>query len=82
MTSELIAALLALVGTIIGSFGGIMAANKLSNYRIEQLEKKVEKHNTVVERIALMEENQKAMWQSQDALRAAVEEIKKEVYRR
>lgn len=37
-------------GTVIGTFGGIMASSKLSNYRIEQLEKKVDKHNSVVER--------------------------------
>ena len=36
--------------------GGILVANKLSNYRIEQLEKKVEKHNQVVERVYKLEQ--------------------------
>ena len=40
---------------LIGSLGGILAASKLMNYRIEQLEKKVDKHNNVVERIAVVE---------------------------
>lgn len=46
MSSEIVVALLSLVGTFFGTFSGI----KLMSYRIEQLEKKVEKHNSVVER--------------------------------
>ena len=53
--TEIIVAAIALVGTAVGSLGGILAANRLTNYRIEQLEKKVDKHNTVVERIAVVE---------------------------
>ncbi len=55
--NEIITALLALVGTMIGTFGGILTANKLTNYRIEQLEKKVEKHNKVVERVYELEKH-------------------------
>lgn len=43
--------LISLLGTAIGTFSGIMASNKLTNYRIEQLEKKVSKHNNLVERM-------------------------------
>ena len=56
MSEALIVALLSLIGTAIGSITGIMTANKLTNYRIEQLEKKVEKHNNVVERVFKLEE--------------------------
>lgn len=56
MSSEIIVAMLSLVGTLLGTFTGILTSTKLSNYRIEQLEKKVEKHNSVVERTALLEE--------------------------
>lgn len=55
MSTELVVALLALAGTLTGSFSGILVANKLVNYRLEQLEKKVEKHNNLVERIAMAE---------------------------
>ena len=48
-------AILSLCGTLIGSIAGILTANKLTNYRIEQLEKKVEKHNSVVERTFKLE---------------------------
>lgn len=46
---------MSLVGTLAGTFGGILVSNKLTNYRIEQLEKKVEKHNQVVERTFKLE---------------------------
>ena len=52
-TSEIIVAVLSLVGTFAGSYSGI----RLMSYRIEQLEKKVEKHNNVVERMALAEKD-------------------------
>lgn len=48
---ELAVAVLAFLGTVVGSIAGILTANKLTNYRIEQLEKKVEKHNSVVEKM-------------------------------
>lgn len=50
MSENIIIALLSFVGTILGSLAGIMATSKLSNYRIEQLEKKVDKHNNLIER--------------------------------
>ena len=57
MSTEIIVALLSLLGTAIGSLAGILAANKLVVYRIEQLEKKVEKHNTLIERTYKIEES-------------------------
>ena len=56
MGTEIIVAGFSLAGTLIGSLAGIMTANKLTVYRIEQLEKKVEKHNNLVERMAKVEE--------------------------
>jgi cytoskeletal protein CcmA (bactofilin family) len=55
MTTEITVALLAFLGTCVGTLGGILAANKLTVYRISQLEKKVEKHNSVVERTFKLE---------------------------
>lgn len=48
---EFAVAVLAFLGTVFGSVAGILTANKLTNYRIEQLEKKVEVHNNLVERM-------------------------------
>ena len=59
--NEIIIAVCSLLGTCAGSLGGIMAANKLTNYRIQQLEKKVEKHNKVIERVYNLEKNEAVM---------------------
>lgn len=58
MTTEIITALIALIGSAVGSLGGILINTKLSNYRIEQLEKKVDKHNNLVERVYKLEQNE------------------------
>lgn len=58
MSTEVIVALIGLIGSAIGAFSGIMIANKLTNYRIEQLEKKVDKHNNLIERTYRLEEKQ------------------------
>lgn len=55
MSEPVLVALLALVGTLAGSFSGILVANKLVNYRLEQLEQKVQKHNNLVERMYKLE---------------------------
>lgn len=55
MSEPIITAFFSLIGTLIGTFGGIITGSKLMNYRIEQLEKKVEKHNNVVERMFIAE---------------------------
>lgn len=46
---------MSLVGTLAGTFGGILVSNRLTNYRIEQLEKKVAEYNNVVERTYKLE---------------------------
>lgn len=58
MSDTILVALFSLVGTLGGSFGGIITANKLVNYRIEQLEKKVEKHNNIIERVYELEKQE------------------------
>lgn len=55
MTETVIVALLGFLGTAVGSFSGM----KLMSYRIEQLEKKVDKHNNFAERVPILEEQMK-----------------------
>ena len=50
-------------------------ANALMNFRIDELTKKVEKHNNVVERMALQERETKAIWKRIDEIK---EELEKE----
>jgi uncharacterized protein YcaQ len=56
MSETIIVAVLSLLGSLGGTLGGIALNSKLSNYRIEQLEKKVDKHNNLIERMFHAEE--------------------------
>ena len=56
MDPTVICAILALVGSLVGTFGGIIASSKLTEYRIKELEKKQDKHNQVIERTYKLEE--------------------------
>ena len=61
MDSSIIVALISLTGTALGTFGGIMASSKLTNFRIQQLEKRVAEHNHYAERIPVVEEQIKVI---------------------
>lgn len=61
LNNEIIVALLALIGTLSGTFGGILTSSKLTAYRIQQLEEKVDKHNSFAERIPVIEEKLKVV---------------------
>lgn len=54
---NIIISIISLLGTLGGSLGGILVSSKLTNYRIEQLEKKQEKYNNVIERTYHLEEH-------------------------
>ncbi len=58
MSETIVVAIISLFGTLGGSLIGVLASNKLTAYRIEQLEKKVERHNNLVERTYRLEEEQ------------------------
>lgn len=55
MSDTVIVALLSLVGTVAGSGLGVLASQKLTQYRLEQLEKKVQAHNNLIERTYKLE---------------------------
>lgn len=58
MPTEIMVALIGLAGSSLGSILGIFATSRLTAYRIEQLEKKVEKHNSVIERVYKIEQHE------------------------
>lgn len=60
MSDAVIVGLLALAGTLVGAWAGIRQSNKLACYRIEQLEKKVEKHNNLADRMIAVEQSVKS----------------------
>ena len=61
MDNTILQIILTLGGSAIGTIGGILASQKLTNYRLEQLEKKVDKHNNVIERVFVLEANEKSV---------------------
>lgn len=66
--SDVIVAAISLLGTLCGSLGGILVSSKMTNYRIEQLEKKVDKHNGFAEKIPLINEQIKSLGKRLDRL--------------
>ena len=57
MSDAVIVALIGLLGSGAGAFGGIVVSSKLTQYRLEQLEHKVEVHNQVIERVYDLEKH-------------------------
>ena len=72
MDGTTISGLFALIGTLAGTFGGIMTSTKLTNYRLEQLEKKVEAHNNLAEKVIVLQDADKMI---QDKLEGLIKRI-------
>ncbi len=59
MDSTVVVALISLIGTLGGSLGGVLVSSKMTNYRLQQLEKQVAEHNNYARRIPILEEQMK-----------------------
>lgn len=57
--TTIVVALITFLGGLIGTLAGSFSGYKMVAYRVEQLEKKVEKHNNFAERLPVLEEKQK-----------------------
>lgn len=72
---------LSLVGSLAGTFGGIMASSRLTGYRIEQLEKKVEaytsNHNDIMARVIKLEDNDKLFDEKLKVCNHRIEDLEK-----
>lgn len=74
MAPEIIVALFSCAGTVAGAFLGVVASQKLTDFRLKSLEEKVNKHNSVIERTFVLEEKMRVANHRLDDL----EEIEKE----
>ena len=72
--TEIIVALIALIGTLCGSRGGILVSSKMTNYRIQQLENKVAEHNNFARRMPVVEEQIKVA-------NHRIEDLEKEIHK-
>ena len=78
MSAEVITAALSLVGTLVGTLGGIALSSNLTNYRIEQLEKKVEKHNNLITRTYKLEQEFAVMDEKVKVANHRIDDLEKE----
>lgn len=61
MDTNIVVAMLSLIGTLVGSLGGILVSSKLTNYRLQQLENRVAEHNHFAQRLPVIEEQIKVI---------------------
>lgn len=75
MDSTIVVGLFSFLASVIGTFGGILVSGKLTNYRIEMLEQKVQKHNNMVERLYKVEDSAKSAHHRIDELRRDMKDV-------
>lgn len=63
MSEAIIIAVIGFLGAVLGSALGVIASAKLTNYRLEQLENKVNLHNNVIERVYSLEQREAVLEQ-------------------
>lgn len=77
MSDAIIVAILSLVGTAIGSVVSVLTANRLTNYKIDELKKTVEKHNSLIDRTYKLERDVTLVTEKLDVLDRRVDELER-----
>ena len=75
----IIVALIGLAGSAAGSLCGVLVSSKLTQYRLEQLEKKVEVHNQVIDRVYKLEERTELQEEKIKVANHRIEDLENEV---
>ena len=57
MNVDFLTGVASLIASLVGTFGGIITSTKLTNYQINELKERVDKHNNVIERTFKLEEH-------------------------
>ena len=78
MSEGMIVALIGLGGSAIGSLIGVLTSSRLTQYRLEQLEKKVNKHNCVIERVFDLEERTSVIEERQRVANHRIDDLEKD----
>jgi len=76
MDSTIITGLIAGGSAIISALISALISSGVTKYRLSQLEKKVEKHNNVIERTYQLEERQAVITERIDLMREEIKELK------
>ena len=77
MNVDFLTGVASLIASLVGTFGGIITSTKLTNYQINELKKRVDKHNDVIERTFKLEEHCKYIDERIDKLESEVENYEK-----
>lgn len=81
MSENVIIAIISALPAIIVALVSIVSNNKIISFKIEELEKKVEKHNQVVERMAVIERDVKTAFNRIDDVRTDMERLEDRINR-
>lgn len=76
---SIVVALIGLAGSAVGSLAGVLASAKLTNYRLEQLEKRVQAHNNLIERTYKLEERTEVQEEKIRVANHRIEDLEKAV---
>lgn len=83
MNAELINGILTLIGTTSGTIVGIILSNRLSNYRIEQLEKKLDKYTEQNEdqriKVVLVDQTAKTAYELAEKANRRIDELQNQL---
>ncbi len=79
MSDAVVVALIGLAGSGLGSVLGILVSSKLTQYRLEQLEKKVQAHNNLIERTYKLEERTELQEEKIKVANHRIEDLEKKV---
>lgn len=79
ITEEILVALIGLTGSGIGSLCGVLASGKLTQYRLEQLEKRVQAHNNLIDRTYKLEEHAELQDEKLRVANHRIQDLEKEM---
>ena len=77
MTEGIWVALIGLLGSGLGSLAGVLASQKLTQYRIQELEKKVQAHNHLVTRTYQLEQEQAVLQEKVDVANHRISDLER-----
>jgi uncharacterized protein (DUF697 family) len=77
MNNEILVAIISFAGTAVGSIVAVVTANSLTNFKIEELKKQVEKHNTIVDRVYKLEASDQVRTEEIKVINHRIEDLEK-----
>ena len=77
MKPEIIVAIITSASTLIAALVSIIVNNRIIGYKVDELTKKVEKHNNLIERMAIVERDLKTAFTRVDEMKADIKDLQK-----